>query len=113
MSTSTDGEPRPGRKRRRRPATGRKSSRARRDKTRPRAAKGQSAQPSRSTAMTTWRHPRRLLPVSATVLIIGLTIVGLGPSTVGAGLSLLGAAAFLYAIHRYGRLGPDEGDEPI
>jgi hypothetical protein len=50
-----------------------------------------------------------LLPLSATLLIVGLALVGLGPSVLGAGLTLLGAAAFIYAIHRYGRLGPDDG----
>lgn len=68
-------------------------------------------EPARSgpPAPSRWTHPERLLPIAATVLMVGLALVGLGPSVAGAGLSLLGAAAFLYAIHRYGRLGPDEG----
>jgi hypothetical protein len=53
------------------------------------------------------------MPTAGTVLIVGLGLVGLGPSILGAGLTLLGAAAFLYAIHRYGRLGPDDGSEPV
>ena len=56
-----------------------------------------------------WRHPQRWLASAATVLLVGLGLVGLGPSGLGTALSLGGAVAMLYAIHRFGRLGPEPG----
>jgi hypothetical protein len=56
-----------------------------------------------------WRHPQRWLATAATVLLVGLGLVGLGPSALGTALSLLGAVTMLYAIHRFGRLGPEPG----
>ena len=104
--------PSPSDRRRRRRRRGR-ASEPNRDgvdgRERPRHARRALASP----APPAWSHPRRLMPAAATVLILGLGLVGLGPSILGAGLTLLGAAAFLYAIHRYGRLGPDDGSEPV
>ncbi|MBI4701081.1 MAG: hypothetical protein HY744_07975 [Deltaproteobacteria bacterium] len=54
----------------------------------------------------------QLLLGAATVWVAGVAAVGLGPSDVGAALVLLGAVATMYAIHKYGRLGPEGEREP-
>ena len=95
------------RRRRRRPADESRAARLARGALR---SEGSEALPAPARReLVDWRHPQRWLAASATVLLVGLGLVGLGPSALGTALSLLGAVAMLYAIHKYGRLGPEHG----
>ena len=53
--------------------------------------------------------PRRQLAITGTITIIGLAMVGIEESFVGKVVTLLGCLAFMWAIHKYGRLGPEGG----
>jgi hypothetical protein len=55
--------------------------------------------------------PRQSLGWGAGVLVIGLALVGVGADQVGSVVVLAGLLLTIYAIHTYGRLGPDEPDE--
>jgi hypothetical protein len=102
---ASDGSTEPRRaRRRRREAVDRAPVRRARSADRPVAVR-----PAHADEVVDWRHPQRWLAVSSTVLLIGLGLVGLGPSPLGTALSVLGAVALLYAIHKYGRLGPEHG----
>lgn len=110
-------KPRKGRKRRQ-PAAGDVAPRRRRRRasspskpTERRRRKVAIARPTAPPAPSGWRNPRTRLGASGIVLIAGLLMVSLGPSELGAGLTLLGAMAFFYSIHRFGRLGADQGGE--
>jgi len=53
------------------------------------------------------QYQQRRLALAATITIVGLGFVGTGESLVGLVLTLLGALNLVWAIHRYGRLGPE------
>lgn len=89
----------------------RRASSPSKPKARRRPKKAAVAAPTAPPAPSGWRNPRTRLGASGIVLIAGLVMVSLGPSELGAGLTLLGAMAFFYSIHRYGRLGADQGGE--
>jgi hypothetical protein len=59
-------------------------------------------------ALLAERTPRRALGWGAGLLVLGLGIVGVGGSDEGAPVALAGLLVTIYAIHRLGRLGPDD-----
>jgi hypothetical protein len=53
-------------------------------------------------------HHQRRLAFGATLTIVGLAIVGTGESDIGGAVSLLGWLSLFFAIHTFGRLGPEK-----
>ena len=53
------------------------------------------------------KHQRRLA-FGATLTIVGLAIVGTGESDLGGAVSLFGWLSLFFAIHTFGRLGPEK-----
>lgn len=51
----------------------------------------------------------RRLALGASITIVGLALVGIRESDPGALAVLVGLSLLGYAIHSYGRLGPEEG----
>jgi hypothetical protein len=54
------------------------------------------------------KGPRRILMAGATLLIAGLALVGTRWAGPGSAVTLVGLAVTIYAIHAFGRLGPEE-----
>lgn len=54
------------------------------------------------------KQARRALQTGAGLILLGIALVGTGPSEVGGVLVVLALIVLLYAIHSFGRLGPDE-----
>jgi hypothetical protein len=52
---------------------------------------------------------RRALRWGGGLLVLGLGAVGVGAPAQGGPVALAGLLATIYAIHRFGRLGPDDG----
>jgi hypothetical protein len=50
---------------------------------------------------------RRRLALAASVTVVGVAMVGIHDSDVGSAIVLVGLLALLWAIHTYGRLGPE------
>lgn len=71
---------------------------------RARVAKPTRARPAVPRAM--W--PRRLLFAAGALLVVGLAIVGTGDSEFGRWITLGALLLAIYAIHTFGRLGPDQ-----
>ena len=53
------------------------------------------------------QRARRALGLGAATLLTGVALVGIDSSDAGAGLSVIGLVVTIYAIHTFGRLGPD------
>lgn len=51
---------------------------------------------------------RSLLAFAATVSCLGIAFSASGSQEFGSYVSVIGAALFIYAVHRFGRTGPDE-----
>ncbi|MBM4357777.1 MAG: hypothetical protein FJ096_06675 [Deltaproteobacteria bacterium] len=58
------------------------------------------------------RGHERLAVGAAAVTMLGLGIVGTRASDLGAVVTLLGLASLMLAVHRYGRLGVEDGATP-
>ncbi len=57
------------------------------------------------------KHQRRLA-FAATLTIVGLGMVGIGESELGGAMSLVGWLTLFFAIHTFGRLGPEGRSAP-
>ena len=53
-------------------------------------------------------RPRSLIAIGATTLLAGIGVAASGDSLVGAVLALPSLILLVYALHRFGRSGPDE-----
>jgi hypothetical protein len=54
------------------------------------------------------RRPRLWLSAGGLLILVGLAVVGIEPSDAGMVITLAGLAAMIFAIHTFGRLGPEE-----
>lgn len=61
-----------------------------------------------TTRSTPLKSVRSLLAFSATVTVLGIAFSAAAGEEFGSYVSVVGAALFIYAIHRFGRTGPDE-----
>ena len=52
--------------------------------------------------------PIRILLAGACVSVVGIVIAASGQGTAGGAVTLAGWLALVYAIHRFGRSGPNE-----
>jgi hypothetical protein len=50
---------------------------------------------------------RRRLAVSATLTVVGIAVSVLGDETVGGVLTVCSVAMLVFALHRFGRTGPE------
>ena len=57
--------------------------------------------------------PRHAVGLGGFVVAVGIALVGTSPSQAGAALCLAGGLALAGGIHRLGRMGPEEGHEPV
>ena len=60
------------------------------------------------TESRTLKSIRSLLAFSATVACAGVAFSASGNEQFGSYVSVFGAALFIYAVHRFGRTGPDQ-----
>jgi hypothetical protein len=51
--------------------------------------------------------PRRAFAIGAASTLVGIALVGVDSSDVGMVLCVAGVLAMIYAIHTFGRLGPE------
>lgn len=70
-----------------------------------------SSKPVGRTAAPEATWPRRLLFAAGALLVVGLASVGTGESEPGRWITLGALLLAIYAIHTFGRLGPEPGHE--
>ncbi len=61
---------------------------------------------------TSLAHPRSLIGIGATAVLFGIALSASGDSFTGAVLTLSSLLVLIYALHRFGRSGPDEPLDP-
>jgi hypothetical protein len=53
-------------------------------------------------------HPRTLLAVGATTVLVGIALAATGDPSTGGVVTVLSLVLLIYGLHRFGRSGADE-----